>query len=137
MRGGSGQSVPGRGAIASGTHHGEDRRFSSNLLPSRTFQGTPMRHRGVPVGNFYLVEVLVLFASQAATAIANARAATSLIAEWMSHGASASVLHRAYRRRVTRRVTPCSGAPAAARWRRIASSATRRSVCGGQAAWNS
>ena len=55
-------------------------------LPSKTFQGTPMRHRGVHVGNFYLVEkaggeaftdedeeVLVLFAAQAATAIANAR----------------------------------------------------------------
>ena len=55
-------------------------------LPSKTFQGTPMRHRGVHVGNFYLVEkeggegftdedeeVLVLFGSQAATAIANAR----------------------------------------------------------------
>ena len=55
-------------------------------LPSKTFQGTPMRHLGVHVGNFYLVEkeggeaftdedeeVLVLFVSQAATAIANAR----------------------------------------------------------------
>ena len=55
-------------------------------LPSKTFQGTPMRHRGVHVGNFYLVEkeggegftdedeeLLVLFAAQAATAIANAR----------------------------------------------------------------
>ena len=60
--------------------------FSPDRLPSRAFQGTPMRHRGVHVGNFYLVEkeggeaftdedeeVLVLFASQAATAIANAR----------------------------------------------------------------
>ncbi len=60
--------------------------FSTDRLPSKTFQGTPMRHRGVHVGNFYLVEkeggeaftdedeeVLVLFASQAATAIANAR----------------------------------------------------------------
>ena len=60
--------------------------FSSDRLPSRTFQGMPMRHRGLHVGNFYLVEkeggeeftsedeeVLVLFASQAATAIANAR----------------------------------------------------------------
>ena len=60
--------------------------FSTERLPSKTFQGTPMRHRGVHVGNFYLVEkeggeaftdedeeVLVLFASQAATAIANAR----------------------------------------------------------------
>ena len=52
----------------------------------RTFQGTPMRHRGVVVGHFFLAEkadgreftaedeeVLMLFASQAATAIANAR----------------------------------------------------------------
>ena len=61
--------------------------FASDRLPWRTFQGTPMRHRGVHVGNFYLVEkegdeeftsedeeVLMLFASQAASAIANARA---------------------------------------------------------------
>ena len=61
--------------------------FASDRLPSRTFQGTPMRHRGRHVGNFYLAEkeggeeftsedeeVLVLFASQAASAIANARA---------------------------------------------------------------
>ena len=60
--------------------------FSTDRLPSKTFQGTPMRHGGVHVGNFYLVEkeggaeftdadeeVLVLFASQAASAIANAR----------------------------------------------------------------
>ena len=60
--------------------------FSPDRLPWGTFQGTPMRHRGVHVGNFYLVEkeggkeftdedeeILVLFASQAATAIANAR----------------------------------------------------------------
>ena len=53
---------------------------------SRTFQGTPMRHRGADVGNFFLAEkadgeeftdedeeVLTLFASQAAAAIANAR----------------------------------------------------------------
>ena len=61
--------------------------FSADRLPSKAFQGTPMRHQGVHVGNFYLVEkesgeeftsedeeLLVLFASQAATAIANARA---------------------------------------------------------------
>ena len=60
--------------------------FSSDRLPYKTFQSTPMRHRGLHVGNFYLCdkeggqeftkedeEVLVLFASQAATAIANAR----------------------------------------------------------------
>ena len=60
--------------------------FSSELMRSKTLQGTPMRHRGVPVGHFFLAEkeagdeftsadeeVLMLFASQAATAIANAR----------------------------------------------------------------
>ncbi len=54
---------------------------------SRTFQGTPMRHRGEDIGNFFLAEkadggefsaddeeLLVLFASQAAAAITNARA---------------------------------------------------------------
>ena len=53
---------------------------------ARSFQGTPMRHRGVGVGSFFLAdkadgetftdedeEVLALFASQAASAIANAR----------------------------------------------------------------
>ena len=61
--------------------------FSADRLPSKSFQGTPMRHLGVHVGNFYLVEkesgeeftsedeeLLTLFASQAATAVANARA---------------------------------------------------------------
>ena len=53
---------------------------------SRTFCGTPMRHRGAEVGSFFLAgkadgeaftdadeEVLTLFASQAASAIVNAR----------------------------------------------------------------
>ena len=61
--------------------------FSPELMVSNTLQGVPMRHRGVHVGNFFLAgkeggveftsedeEVLVLFASQAATVIANARA---------------------------------------------------------------
>ena len=60
--------------------------FSADLLHFKTFVGTPMRHRSKHVGNFYLSgkedgreftdadeEVLVLFAAQAATAIANAR----------------------------------------------------------------
>ena len=60
--------------------------FSPDWLPWGTLQCTPMRHRDVHVGNFYLVEkedaeaftdedeeILVLFASQAAAAIANAR----------------------------------------------------------------
>ena len=60
--------------------------FSSDLIVPKSMQGTPMRHRGTHVGNFFLgdkkgdaefssedEEVLMLFASQAATAIANAR----------------------------------------------------------------
>ena len=55
-------------------------------LSFKTFLGTPMHHRGAHVGNFYLIEkedgqaftdedekVLVLFAAQAAAAVANAR----------------------------------------------------------------
>ncbi len=58
-----------------------------NTWRSRTMQATPMYHRGVHVGSFFLdnkegdreftdadEETLVLFASQAAVAIANARA---------------------------------------------------------------
>ena len=60
--------------------------FSTDGVIINTFQGTPMHHRGVKVGNFFLgeketgpeftvedEEVLVLFAAQAAVAIANAR----------------------------------------------------------------
>ena len=61
--------------------------FSAELMLAKTFQGTPMRHRGTYVGTFFLAgkeggqeftdedeELLVLFAAQAAIAIANARA---------------------------------------------------------------
>ncbi len=61
--------------------------FATDLIPPGAFQATPMQHRGMPVGYFFLAgkdggreftdedeEILVLFASQAATAIANARA---------------------------------------------------------------
>ena len=60
--------------------------FSSDLMRSKTLQGTPMRHGNAYVGNFFIAEkeggqefssadeeVLTLFASQAASAIANAR----------------------------------------------------------------
>ena len=60
--------------------------YSEELRLSKTLQATPMRNRGALVGHFFLgekagdqeftgedEEVLVLFASQAATAIANAR----------------------------------------------------------------
>ena len=59
--------------------------FPENHPPMRTFLGTPIRHLGEPVGNIYLTEkedgrdftaededILVLFAAQAAMAIANA-----------------------------------------------------------------
>ena len=61
--------------------------LSWDLLPVQTLQGTPMHHRGVHVGNFYLIEkaggvpftdedeeILLVFAAQAAAAIAHARA---------------------------------------------------------------
>ena len=60
--------------------------FPTNPMLERTFLGAPIRYRGQHVGNFYLAdkeagqeftsedeEVLVLFASQAGAAIANAR----------------------------------------------------------------
>ena len=61
--------------------------FSDELVRTATMHGTPMQHRGVQVGNFFLAdkenapgfsaadeEMLMLFASQAAAAIVNARA---------------------------------------------------------------
>ncbi|WP_419938182.1 ATP-binding protein [Candidatus Palauibacter sp.] len=61
--------------------------FSAEVLPYKTGQAAPIRHRGAHVGSLFVGEkegggefasgdedVLVLFASQAATAIANARA---------------------------------------------------------------
>ncbi len=60
--------------------------LSATPWPAKTLQGTPMHHRGELLGHFYLghkaddeaftaedEEILVLFASQAAAAIANAR----------------------------------------------------------------
>ncbi|MCY3706349.1 MAG: ATP-binding protein [Gammaproteobacteria bacterium] len=61
--------------------------FSDEVMLSKTMLGTPLQHRDMNVGNFFLAEkeggreftdadeeVLTLFAAQAATAIANARA---------------------------------------------------------------
>ena len=61
--------------------------YSPERVPSKTMQAIPMRHRGEHLGIFFVgakeggatftredEEVLVLFAAQAATAIANARA---------------------------------------------------------------
>ena len=80
------RDLPGPLRIADVPAHVHALGFSADRLPWGTFQGTPMRHRGEHVGNFYLVEkegaaaftdgdeeILVLFAAQAAAAIANAR----------------------------------------------------------------
>ena len=61
--------------------------LSDGIVPCKSFQATPMHHRNEHVGNFFLgekrgqaefdehdEELLALFASQAATAVANARA---------------------------------------------------------------
>ena len=62
--------------------------FPENHPPMKTFLATPIRHRGEAVGNIYLAgkeagqeftredeETLVMFASQAALVVANARTA--------------------------------------------------------------
>ena len=72
--------------IADGPAYVRGLGISWELIPPSSFLGTPMRHRGVHVGNFYLLkeegageftaedgEILALFASQAATAVTNAR----------------------------------------------------------------
>ncbi len=82
------RNLPGAVRLRDITSHIRSLGFSADLFQwAKTFQGTPMRHRGVHVGNFFLggkeggreftsedEEILVLFASQAAVAIANARA---------------------------------------------------------------
>ena len=81
------RDLPGPVRLADLPSYVCDLGFSADLMRSKTFQGTPMHHGGVHVGNFFLAEkkgapaftdedeeVLMLFASQAATAIANARA---------------------------------------------------------------
>ena len=81
------RELPGALRLRDGTTYFQSLGFATDLLPSGSFQGIPMRHRGVSIGHFFLAdkdggaeftdedeEILVLFASQAATAIANARA---------------------------------------------------------------
>ncbi len=81
------RDLPGPLRLADLPSYVSDLGLSADLMRSKTFQGTPMRHRGVHVGNFFLAEkegapaftdedeeVLVLFAAQAGAAIANARA---------------------------------------------------------------
>ena len=80
------RELPGPSRLADVRAHVRSLGFSADPLPWTTFLGTPMRHRGVHVGSFFLAategggeftgedeEVLELLASQAASAIANAR----------------------------------------------------------------
>ena len=80
------QTLPGALRLADMPAYVRSLGYSEELTLSKTLQAMPMQHRGVHVGNFFLGEkeggqefteedgeVLVLFASQAATAIANAR----------------------------------------------------------------
>ena len=81
------RDLPGALRLADVPAYARSLGYSEELTLSKTLQAMPMRHRGVHVGNFFLgekaggqaftgedEEVLVLFASQAATAIAHARA---------------------------------------------------------------
>ena len=79
--------LPGPLRVADLPAYLRDLGISPDPISSKTLQGMPVRYRGKQIGNFFLVEkegaaeftdedeeVLMLFASQAATAIANARA---------------------------------------------------------------
>ena len=80
------RDLPGALRVADVSAYARSLGYAEALTLSNTLQATPMRHRGAYVGHFFLggkeggqafttedEEVLVLFASQAATAIANAR----------------------------------------------------------------
>ena len=80
------RDLPGPLRITDLPDYVHKRGFSPELMRSKTLQTIPMRHRGEQVGNFFLAEkadaadftdedeeLLMLFAAQAATAIANAR----------------------------------------------------------------
>ena len=80
------RSLPGPLRLADLSVHVRALGIEPAPLFSRSFQGTPMRHHGADIGSFFLAdkargeaftgedeEVLTLFASQAASAIVNAR----------------------------------------------------------------
>ena len=80
------RDLPGPLRITDLPDYVDKRGFSPELMRSKTLQAMPMHHRSEQVGNFFLAEkadagdftdedeeLLMLFAAQAATAIANAR----------------------------------------------------------------
>ncbi len=81
------RNLPGPLRVQDASSYVRSLGFSAPIVPSKPFQGTQLQHQGLHVGNFFVCgkeegpeftsedeEVLVLFAAQAATAIANARA---------------------------------------------------------------
>ena len=81
------RDLPGPLRLADWTEHVRSLGLSVDFLPACTFMSAPLRHRDAHVGHFFLgdkaggrqftdedEEVLALFASQAASAVANARA---------------------------------------------------------------
>ena len=81
------RDLPGSFRLAGLPEWFRGRGYSDELAREKTLQGTPVRHRGVQAGNFFLAgkedapefnpddeRMLELFASQAAAAIVNARA---------------------------------------------------------------
>ena len=81
------RDLPGPLRLANIAGWAHDLGMVTNLLPTDTVVGMPLRHRGQHVGNYFVSvrvsnteftqgdeELLTLFASQAAAAIANARA---------------------------------------------------------------
>ena len=81
------RDLPGGSGTASGPARVRGPGVPRERVPPGSLRATPMRHRGVHVGDIYLLkeegaggftpadgEILALFASQAATAVANARA---------------------------------------------------------------
>ena len=81
------RDLPGPLRLADWTEHVRSLGLSVDFLPACTFMSAPLRHRAKHVGHFFLgdkaggqqftdedEEVLTLFASQAASAVANARA---------------------------------------------------------------
>ena len=81
------RDLPGPFRLNDLSNYFREHGFSDELVRTKTMYGTPMRHGGVQVGNFFLggaenapdfteadEEMLMLFSSQAAAAIVNARA---------------------------------------------------------------
>ena len=81
------RNLPGTLRVQDASSYVRSLGFPAPIVAPKPFQGAPLHHRGLHVGNFFVCgkedgpeftsedeKVLVMFAAQAATAIANARA---------------------------------------------------------------